>query len=52
MGGISAYLCRKKDVPQAIGIELFEIIIGEVQFEAAFEMPDAFCNFIPVEGGY
>jgi hypothetical protein len=49
MVGVSADLGGEENVPEAVNIELFEIIVGEVKFEAAFEISDALFDFVPVE---
>ena len=40
----------EEDMSKTVDIELFEVIFGEVEFEAAFEVSDASFKLIPVEG--
>ena len=40
----------KEDVPEAVNVEMVEVFLGEVEFEPAFEVPDASFKLIPVEG--
>jgi hypothetical protein len=51
MFGGGADLGGEKDVPKAVDIEFFKVIIGEIQFESSFEIFDASFNLVSVEGG-
>ena len=40
----------QKNVPEAVNVELIEIIFGEVQFETAVEILDASFKLVPAKG--
>jgi hypothetical protein len=44
-----ADVCGKKDVAKAVNVELVQVILGKVEFEAAFEVPDSSFKLISVE---
>ena len=44
--------CCQKDVSELVGSQTFEVWLGEVDFEVAPELYDAFLDLRPVEGEY
>ena len=50
MSGAGADVGGEEDVPQAVDIELFQVIFGKVEFEAAPKVFDSPFKLIPVEG--
>ena len=49
-GGICTNVGGEEDMAKAVDIEAVEIIFGEVELEAAFEVFDAPFKLIPIEG--
>jgi hypothetical protein len=37
-------------VPEAVNVEMVEVLFGEIELEPAFEISDASFKLIPVEG--
>jgi hypothetical protein len=40
----------QKDVPEAVYIEIVKVVLGEIEFESASEVPNASFKLLPVEG--
>ena len=51
-GAVCADVSGKENVPQAVNIELIEIILGEIKFETSVEIFNASFKLLPVEGSY
>jgi hypothetical protein len=48
--GAGADVGGEEYVAQAVDIEIFEVVFGEVEFESAFEVSDASFKLVSVEG--